>query len=281
MKSGIKTGPWTARPGVGEWVWTLFLGALLIFTGWLAFSVSGLQLLGSRARIYSTASFLFLLVFFPIRIAALGSGHRAGYAGRGLLFFLAPLVLLPFAGSPNGGASIAGAKQRFTAAAVSSAPGGTPLKVIPLAPVAAVPAYSVSGDKTPADDGAMGDASGLPPLIFDKENFEDLCDEIGGAPGKNKGRKVSLEGFVLASESGLPHRFSLGRLLITCCPADGLYVGLEAQVEPGQSLPEKDLWFHLEGEVEPVQSDGVTTAVLKVIKAEPRPLPDDPYIYQH
>lgn len=275
-----RSGHGKTSPGVGDWVWTLFLLGLLVFTAWLAFSVAGLQLLGSRARVYSLASLVLLGILLPFRVAALVKGRRTAYVRWDFCIFLVPLVFLPFAGSLNGGASIAGAKVRFippTKSLVVVAP----RSVIPLAPVSAVQAYVAPAVREEDGEPKAVEASQESFLVLDKDNFEALSDEVGGAADKYRGRRVALEGFILPSESGQAGRFSVGRLMITCCPADGIFVGLDARLDGEGELPAKDSWWHLEGEVEPVRSEGVTTAVLKVIKMEPRPLPEDPYIYQH
>lgn len=278
-------------PGVGEILWTVFLGVLVGLTGWLGFSSVGLQWLGSRAQVYCVVALVFLLLLWTLRLVALFRGHRTAYVRWDFLIFLVPFVLIPLAGSPNGGASVAEAKPRMAVSvpvvkvsAVVPGPTGTPT----LADTAK-PTSKSSGKTEKKVEPALPSVKpvqaakvpSLPDLVFNKDNFEDLYDEISGAAEKYKGRKVVLDGFVLPSETVQPGRFSLGRLLITCCPADGVFMGFDAVQAPGARGPEKDSWWHFEGEVEPAVEDGVTVALLKVSKMEPVAVPADPYVYQH
>jgi putative membrane protein len=97
-------------------------------------------------------------------------------------------------------------------------------------------------------------------------------------------RRIQLVGFVSRDDRFGGNSFYLGRMLVWCCAADAMPVGLYC--DPGSSArPKQGQWLSVTGTVEawttrlPGWKHPGPVPALVDLRMEPIPPPESPYVY--
>ncbi|MFZ5824913.1 MAG: TIGR03943 family putative permease subunit [Bacillota bacterium] len=159
----------------------------------------------------------------------------------------------------------------------STPPASTPPASTPPAstPPASTPPASTPGAaaKEPAPAPPVGEVLQITP-----QNFVQMMFELYDYPEKYAGKRVVMEGFVFHPPDLTGSDFAVVRLVVTCHVAHAYPDGLVAYL-PGQERPKQDLWYRVEGQLEPWTYREKTTLKLKIERATPLEKPADPYVY--
>lgn len=140
---------------------------------------------------------------------------------------------------------------------------------------------------TTPSEGAPADQTATSPpaaevadvLTITPQNYVQMMFELYDYPEKYAGKRIVMEGFVFHPPDVEGPNFALVRLVVTCHVAHAYPDGLVAYIPELAERPKQDLWYRLEGQLEPWLYREKTTLKLKVEKATPIEAPADPYVY--
>ena len=112
--------------------------------------------------------------------------------------------------------------------------------------------------------------------------------KVGGIysnPTWNRGRLITMTGFITPDTTCGPNSFFLGRMMVWCCAADAMPVGFYCVTDSTLGLREND-WVVLTGKAEvrsvkfPWEKDKRTIPLLRVVTARKSARPRNEYIYR-
>lgn len=175
--------------------------------------------------------------------------------------------------APATGADGAGPAQAPTGSAGQGPEAPTGTSVTPpesSAPETAVPPKLEPEPAPPVEAGSV--------IQITPQNYVEMMFELYDYPEKYAGKRAVIEGFVFHPPDIPGPDFAVVRLVVTCHVAHAYPDGLVAYL-PGQERPKQDLWYRVEGQLEPWIYREKTTLKLKIDKATPLEQPPDPYVY--
>lgn len=117
-------------------------------------------------------------------------------------------------------------------------------------------------------------------IIVSDNNFEKWTEEISNNMVKYEGKKITLTGFVFKAEGFKDNEFVPARLMMTCCAADLVPVGLLANYDKAKDL-KQDSWIVVTGEIKLLNYNGEKspTIVVESIKSTSKPAKE--YVYPY
>lgn len=121
-------------------------------------------------------------------------------------------------------------------------------------------------------------------ITLTESNFTRVLYSIWRNPDKYVGRSISVEGFIYRENAMAENQLIISRMIINCCAADTIVVGIAAEYEGKESLHENE-WVRVSGTIKmmgcinPMTGEeetvpGIIVDCLKIIKK-----PENPYIY--
>ena len=100
-------------------------------------------------------------------------------------------------------------------------------------------------------------------IFVNDNNFVRWTEEITNNMVKYKGKKIELTGFVFKSDGFKENEFVPARLMMTCCAADSVPVGILANYDKAKDL-KKDTWIKVTGKIKIVDYQGEKTPIIIV-----------------
>ncbi len=123
-------------------------------------------------------------------------------------------------------------------------------------------------------------------LVIDDIHYDEALKEIYYDLNRYEGQHVSIKGFIFRHDHFEPGTAFISRLLITCCAADAIIVGIIAEHKE-LALFDNNSWVHLEGTIDRIiyydvwldESYEVPVIIPHMIEAIEKPL--IPYVYPY
>lgn len=238
---------------------SLWILVLILITGYAAVTAVspwGVQWFGRNIPWFCMASLVILVPLTVLQIRQFAAGRSMTFQGPEVWIFLIPLVVLPWYLPLDGGAQVALSKT-------------LPAPVEAEPPSIEVPTQGV--------------------IELSEDNYHTYWNAVNAAPDQYAGREVIFRGFgyPLTDDKKL---WFFGRLLLACCPSDGIPEGFEVEIPIGTKLPRKMTWWEIRGTITPItetQSRSPDTGIWKgdripklVLQSfQPCPIPEDPFVY--
>lgn len=129
-------------------------------------------------------------------------------------------------------------------------------------------------------DGAVRDGI----ITLTENNFTKVLYSIWSNPEKYVGRRISLEGFIYREKAMSGNQLIISRMIINCCAADTVVVGIAAEYGGKEKLQENE-WISVIGTISMIRCinpltnteetvPGISIDNLRIIEK-----PDNPYVY--
>ncbi|MBU3076120.1 TIGR03943 family putative permease subunit [Clostridium estertheticum] len=100
-------------------------------------------------------------------------------------------------------------------------------------------------------------------IVISDNNFEKWTEEISNNMLKYEGKKIELIGFVFKADGFKNNEFVPARLMMTCCAADLVPVGLLANYDKAKDL-KQDTWIKVTGKIKILNYNGEKTPIIIV-----------------
>lgn len=238
-------------------LWCLVLVLLTVYAAVTAFSPWGVQWFGRNIPWFCGASLVFLVPLTVMQFRQLVAGRvPTTLHGPQVWVFLVPLLVLPWYLPLDGGAQVALAKA------------------LPPPPSADAP----SVDLPPEGTITLGD-----------DHYHSYWETLNDGPDQYSGREVSFRGFgyPISADGKL---WFFGRLLLACCPSDGIPEGFEVEIPAGTPLGKPMTWWEVRGTITPFTETedrdpntgiwkGSRVPRLVLRSVQPSKIPTDPFVY--
>ncbi len=118
-------------------------------------------------------------------------------------------------------------------------------------------------------------------LLVTNDNFYDVLNALYDDMDDYLGRRIEMTGFVFFDpENFSADQFVPARLLMTCCAADMVAVGVLCRYDDAATL-EEDSWVKVTGIVSATNFLGETVPSIEVESVRKTTPPDDEYIYPY
>lgn len=121
-------------------------------------------------------------------------------------------------------------------------------------------------------------------ITLTENNFTKVLYSIWSSPDKYVGRSISLEGFIYRDEDMAQNQLIISRMIINCCVADTVVVGIAAEYGEIEKLQENE-WVSVVGKINMMKCinpltkaeetvPGIIIDSLQIIEK-----PENPYVY--
>jgi len=117
-------------------------------------------------------------------------------------------------------------------------------------------------------------------IVMDSDNFYEWIDQITNSLDDYIGRKIVITGFVYKGEGLGENRFVPARLMMVCCAADMVTVGLLCNYDQTAEL-EENAWVKVTGIIGKSTYEGEEVPEIEVSEVEPTEKPDREYVYPY
>lgn len=117
-------------------------------------------------------------------------------------------------------------------------------------------------------------------IIMDGNNFYHCLDEIYSNINEYEGTPIEVEGFVFKDDTFGKNQFVPARLLMVCCAADTVPIGLLCEYDNTESLNE-NVWIKVEGTIMQDNFDGEVVPIIKATHIETAERPPIEYVYPY
>jgi putative membrane protein len=121
-------------------------------------------------------------------------------------------------------------------------------------------------------------------ITLTENNFTKVLYSIWSSPDKYVGRRIALEGFIYRDEAMAANQLIISRMIINCCAADTVVVGLAAEYRGEENLQE-DKWISVVGTItmisciNPLTKTVETVPGINIDSLEAIEKPKNPYVY--
>lgn len=209
-----------------------------------------------------------------------------------LIFFAVPLLLvLILPPQPMGAANVnttdllASSQSATTGiSSASNAETDSPSEVQQTEPETFETQSTAQPDLTMAGQPMETDVPAKPQmetLLVTSNNFYDVLNALYDEMDQYQGRRIEMTGFVFVDPENFDSdQFVPARLLMTCCAADMVAVGVLCRYDDASSL-EEDSWVRVAGTVSITEFMGETVPCIEAESVTPATAPDDEYIYPY
>ena len=122
-------------------------------------------------------------------------------------------------------------------------------------------------------------------ITLTEDNFADVLYSIWSNPEEYTGRRISAEGFVYMDGAMEEKQLILARMIINCCAADSMIVGMAAEYH-GQLAINESQWISISGTIRMMDCINPYTNVVEKVPGvyvedlEIIEKPENPYVYQ-
>jgi len=117
-------------------------------------------------------------------------------------------------------------------------------------------------------------------IVLSDNNFEKWTEEISNNMLKYEGKNIELTGFVFKTDGFKYNEFVPARLMMTCCAADLVPVGLLAHYDKAKIL-KQDTWIMVKGKIKIIDYNGEKSPIIVVDKIRNTEKPKDEYVYPY
>lgn len=143
------------------------------------------------------------------------------------------------------------------------------------------PPQSVIASDAAEDEVAGPGADDAQTLFVTDDNFYEVLNALYEDMGSYQGKRIEMTGFVFFDpENFAPDQFVPARMLMTCCAADMVAVGVLCHYDDAATL-EEDSWVKVTGTVGTTDFLGETVPYVEVESIQTTTPPDDKYIYPY
>ncbi len=121
-------------------------------------------------------------------------------------------------------------------------------------------------------------------ITLTENNFTKVLYSIWSNPDQYVGRKIAVTGFTYKNEAMAANQLIISRMVINCCAADTILVGLAAQLNGENKIHQND-WIKVMGTIammrciNPLTSEEETVPGIMVESLENIEKPENPYVY--
>jgi putative membrane protein len=123
------------------------------------------------------------------------------------------------------------------------------------------------------------EARGNDPVVISEENYYSVISDMFNFPDLYAGKHIRISGMIVHKNHPKdPSDCAVMRMMMVCCAADLVPVGLTCRFDHASSIPQRS-WHHIEGKISAAVRDNDTIPVIMVEKMSDIPEPKDRYIY--
>ncbi|MBU3114511.1 TIGR03943 family putative permease subunit [Clostridium lacusfryxellense] len=115
-------------------------------------------------------------------------------------------------------------------------------------------------------------------IVVRDDNFEKWTEEISNNMAKYEGKKIQLTGFVFKAEGFKNNELVPARLMMTCCAADLVPVGLLAHYDKAKDL-KQDTWIAITGKIKLLDYNGEKNPIIIIESLKNTSKPSKEYVY--
>jgi len=121
-------------------------------------------------------------------------------------------------------------------------------------------------------------------ITLTENNFTRVLYSIWTSPDKYVGKRISVEGFIYREKDMAPNQFIISRMIINCCAADTVVVGIAAEYGEIEKLQENE-WVSVVGKIDmmncinPLTKEEETVPGIAIDSLQIIEKPENPYVY--
>ncbi|MCB2292705.1 TIGR03943 family protein [Clostridium algoriphilum] len=115
-------------------------------------------------------------------------------------------------------------------------------------------------------------------IVVSDNNFGKWTEEISNNMAKYEGKKIELTGLVFKADGFKDNEFVPARLMMTCCAADLVPVGLLAHYDKAKDL-KQDTWIIVKGTIKLLEYNGEKSPIIITESIKNTEKPKKEYVY--